>query len=205
MRAVAGKLIEAGRLGLLPSPFNPPTTAHLALADSAQESFRLDQVAYILPDSLPHKRIERPSVTRRLEWLAALAQRRPDRVVASGPEALVIDIARAFRKRLGPRCDLFVIAGRDAAERYATWDYGRREPFPEQIREFTLLVAARDGRYRVDPEHEGRIRTFEIASSQTRASSSAVRDSIRAGRPWRHMVPRAIQPAVERAYRGTGR
>lgn len=205
MRTVAGTLIESGGLGLLPSPFNPPTTAHIALANIAQETFSLDQVAYILPDTLPHKRIERPSVPRRLGWLAELAQRRPDRVVVSGTEALIIDIARAFRERVGPRCDLFVIAGRDAAERYATWDYGHRESFSEQIKEFTLLVAAREGRYRVDPEHEGRIHTFEISSNQAPASSSAVRDSIRSGRPWRHMVPPAIQAAVECAYGEVGR
>ena len=204
MRTVAGSLLESGRLGLLPSPFNPPTTAHLALAESAQKSFSLDQVAYVLPDALPHKRIERPSVQRRLEWLGRLVEGRPDRAVVSGAEALVIDIALAFRRHVGPECDLFVIAGRDAAERYATWDYGHREPFAEQIKEFTLLVAARDGRYRVAPEHKGRIRTFEIAANHARASSSVVRDSIRIDRPWRQMVPDAIHSGVERAYKDWG-
>lgn len=131
--------------------------AHRALVNAAQEVFALDQVVLVLPEGLPHKRIERPSFTERLQWLVRLSRGRSDRAVASCPTGLVIEIVRAFREELGAGCELFVIAGRDAAERYVTWDYGDMEPFSEQIKHYKLLVGSRRGPYVVRPDHAGRI------------------------------------------------
>jgi nicotinic acid mononucleotide adenylyltransferase len=176
--------------------------AHLALAEAAQEAFALDQVVLVLPQDLPHKRIGKPSVDERLQWLSALVRERPDRAVASCRTGLVIDVVRAFREELGRRCEIFVIAGRDAAERYATWDYGNGPPFSEQIKLFQLLVASRGGTYPVDPELAERILPFEIAARYDGTSSSKVREAIRSGTPWQHMVPPGIRDAVGSAYEG---
>ena len=201
VRTVAGCLVQAGRVGLLPAAFDPPTVAHVALADGAQDRFALDQVVFVLPEALPHKRIERPAGRERLQWLGKLARSRPDRVAASCPTGLVIDIVQAFRAALSERCEIFVIAGRDAAERYAAWDYGDGMPFAEQLRRYRLLVAARSGAYAVPPEHAGRILPFEIDALRGAASSTAVREAQRAGAPWEHMVPAAIREDMARAYR----
>lgn len=202
LRTVAGRLSGIGRLGLLPAAFNPPTMAHLALADEAQAAFGLRQVAFVLPESLPHKRIERPSVQERLQWLAALVANRPDRAAVSCRAGLVVEIVRAFREVVEPACELCVISGRDAAERYAAWDYGEGETFAEQLERYRLLVAARDGNYRVAPEFAGRIFPFRIEARHSQAASSTVRAAIRANRPWRHMVPAAIRDSVGQAYQG---
>ena len=203
VRTVAGRLLEAGRIGLLPAVFNPPTVAHMALAEEAQRCFGLDQVVYVLPEALPHKRIENPSVEMRLEWLAALAIARPGRVAALCRAGLVIEIVRAFQKALGNRCELSVIAGRDAAERYSSWDYGDAEPFAEQLKRYRLLVASRNGEYHVPQEHADRILPFEIDDRSCLTSSTAAREAIRAGRPWRHLVPNEIHSEVQAAYGGS--
>lgn len=203
VRTVAGRLLEAGRIGLLPAVFNPPTIAHLALAHQAQRSFRLDQVVYVLPEAAPHKRIERPGTEVRLGWLAALAAAEPGRAAAACRAGLVIEIVLAFQQALGHRCDLYVIAGRDAAERYASWDYGDGEPFAEQLQRYRLLVASRKGGYRVPGEHADRILPFNIDDRSGAASSTAVRKAIRAGRPWRHLVPKEIHSDVQAAYGGS--
>lgn len=200
MRAVCGRLVWSGRLGLLPSPFNPPTNAHLALADRAQQTFGLDQVAFVLPRKLPHKQPGGPSCARRLRWLEALARGRADRAVLESNHALILDIATAVRSLTGPRCELFAIAGRDAAERYERWDYGDRTPFREQLELYTLLVASRNGRHRVTEDHRGRIFTFDIGERHAAASSSSVRERIRSGRPWSDLVPDAIRVEVGQAY-----
>ena len=201
VRTVAGRLIESGRLGLLPAVFNPPTMAHLALASEAQRVFDLDQVVFALPDAPPHKRIERPAAAQRLDWLARLAAERSDRAVVSCPGGLVTDIVRAIQAAVGPDCEIFVIAGRDAAERFASWDYGDRESFADQLRHFSLLVAARKGAYSVASAVKGLVFRFEIDARFDAASSTAVRDAIRAGRPWRHWVPPELRAEVAMAYR----
>lgn len=201
IRTVAGRLVESGRLGLLPAVFNPPTMAHLALASEAQRVFNLDQVAYTLPDTPPHKRIERPAAALRLDWLARLAADRTDRAVVSCPGGLVIDIVRSIQAAVGLDCEIFVIAGRDAAERFASWEYGDGESFADQLRHYSLLVAARKGAYAVASVVKGRVFRFEIDARFDAASSTAVRDAIRAGRPWRHWVPPELRAEVATAYR----
>lgn len=198
---VAGRLIESGRLGLLPAVFNPPTMAHLALASEAQRTFDLDQVAFALPDAPPHKRIERPSAEQRLDWLVRLAAERTDRAVVSCPGGLVIEIVRSVQSTVGGECEISVIAGRDAAERFASWDYGERESFADQLRHYSLLVAGRKGAYSVSSEFTPRVSRFEIDARFEAASSSAVRAAIRAGRPWRHWVPPELREEVAMAYR----
>ena len=200
VRTVAGRLPATGRVGLLPATFNPPTTAHLALAEVAQRRFALDQVVYVLSEAMPHKRIEWPGLAERLQWLSAIAEDRSDRAVSACSDGLVIDIVQAFRAELGTGCEIFVLAGRDAAERYASWDYGGGMPFAEQLRLYRLLVASRGGDYAVAPEHSGRISAFEIDARYDEASSSAVREAIRAGERWDHIVPGAIRVAVGAAY-----
>ncbi len=200
LRTVAGQLLATGRLGLLPAAFNPPTVAHVAIADVAQQRFALDQVVFVLTQAMPHKRIERPGPEKRLEWLTAIARKRPDRAVTACDVGLVIDIVRAFRRGLGPASEIFVLAGKDATERFVRWDYGDGMPFAEQLRHFRLLAASRNGDYRVAAEHAGRILPFGIDARYDEASSSAVREAVRSGTRWRHIVPAAIRDAVGAAY-----
>lgn len=202
VRTIAGQLRTVGRVGLLPAAFHPPTTAHLALASAAQEAFDLEQVVFVLPELMPHKRIARPSMEQRVRWLVALAGSRPDRAAATCPSGLIIEIVQAFRGAGGSACELFVICGRDAAERYASWNYGAGLPFAVQLQDYSLLVASRGAAYTVAPEFAERISTFEIAPEHEAASSSAVREAIHAGRPWRHFVPARIRDSVEAAYEG---
>lgn len=201
MRTVAGRLVDSGRVGLLPAAFNPPTVAHLALAETAQCRFELDQVVYALPRAMPHKRCRRPTVAERLGWLRRIAGERPDRAVSACDGGLVIEIVQEFRRELGEACELFVIAGRDAAERFSSWDYGDGMTFSEQLRRYIMLVAARDGAYRIPPDQAGRVLPFSIGARHSEASSSAIRNAIRSGGPWSHLVPPAIRAAVDAAYR----
>ncbi|MDE0101145.1 MAG: hypothetical protein OXN89_02085 [Bryobacterales bacterium] len=189
-------------MGLLPAAYSPPTTAHVALGETAQEAFGLRQVVQVLPRKMPHKRIERPGNDERLRWLAKIAARRASWAACSCPTGLVIDVVDAFREEMGPDCRLFVIAGRDAAERYVSWDYGDGEPFSLQLRRFELLVGSRRGQYRPPAELVGRVRPFLMHDRHGGTSSSGVREAIRHGLPWRHMVPSEICDEVGSLYSG---
>ncbi len=136
----------------------------------------------------------------RLEWIAELARLRKSWAASWCEAGLVVDMVDALRREVGDACELFVIAGRDAAERYATWDYGDREAFSDQLERFTLLVGSRGGSYRVAPEHAGRILPFDIALAHAETSSSMVRSAIARGEDWSHLVPAEIHAGVAAAY-----
>src|ERR1022692_4872453 len=59
------------RLGILPSSLNPPTLAHLALAEAALAE--LDEVVLVLPRVFPHKTYDGASFTQRADMLRARA------------------------------------------------------------------------------------------------------------------------------------
>ena len=200
VRTVTGQLVRKGRVGLLPAAYSPPTSAHVALGETAHRLFGLRQVVLVLARKMPHKQIQIPDVDARLGWLARIAAERPGWAACSCPTGLVIDVVKAFRRETGPACQLFVIAGRDAAERWVSWDYGKGETFAQQLGRFELLVGSRDRGYRPPRGLRDKIHTFEMAESHRQTSSSSVREAILHGIPWRHMVPREIWEDVSAAY-----
>ena len=197
IRFVEGKLTAQARLGILPAAFNPPTVAHVALADAAQERFALDQVAFVLPETLPHKKLDGNGFAQRLEWIGRLARGNAARLAACCERGLVGEIAQEFRGQVPASVELYVIGGRDAAERFISWDYAGAPLFDEQLRHFQLLVGSRAGTYAPAPRHAGRIHPFEIAAHYDAVSATAVRER----RAW-SAVPRVIRDSVRRALAG---
>jgi len=66
---VKGPGTTVARLGVLPGSFNPPTRAHLALADAALA--HCDEVLFVLPRALPHKDYSGVSFSERLKLLGS--------------------------------------------------------------------------------------------------------------------------------------
>ena len=198
-RFIHGRPVREGRVGVLLSAFNPPTRAHLALAAGAADRAGLGQVVLTLPETLPHKSFEGAPCEERVEMLRLAAAESPRLAAAvCGGSGLFIDAAREFRGALGDAVELYLICGRDAAERIVGWDYGAGPSIAEQLREFTLLVGSRGGAYRPPPELSGAVQTFDLDSAFERISSSAVREAIAAGRPWRETLPRGVAERIAR-------
>jgi nicotinic acid mononucleotide adenylyltransferase len=139
-----GSALVAGRLGIFPGAFNPPTCAHLALAEAARLQFGLDQVTFLLPRKFPHKEYGETGFDDRLDMLEAALAQLPPCGIASTEHGLFIDIARAFRSQCGQDVELYLLCGRDAAERIVAWDYGDGPSFCAQLQEFQMLVASRE-------------------------------------------------------------
>jgi nicotinic acid mononucleotide adenylyltransferase len=116
----------------------------------------------------------------------------PDLGIATSEGRLVIEIARSFRKTCGDDVEIFVVCGRDAAERFAGWDYGDLPAFARQLEEFQMLVASREGEYDVAPEYAGRVHPIKMPPGYDEHSSSAVREAMDTGRPWEHLVPENV-------------
>ena len=58
-----------GRLGVLGGAYNPITRAHLLLAHYSREQFKLHEIIFVLPRTLPNKPLVGVSIEQRLEMM----------------------------------------------------------------------------------------------------------------------------------------
>jgi nicotinate-nucleotide adenylyltransferase len=193
-------------LGILPGTFNPITVAHVALARAALEL--VDEVVFILPRVFPHKPYGRASFAQRVELLSAAAGEDPSLSVAAADGGLFVEIAAECRAAYGNDVALTFLCGRDAAERFVTWDYGRPgalgEMVRQMLRQFDLLVAARGGEYEPPAEFRTAIRSLELAGEFDHVSATEVRGLIARKEPWEHLVPAAVRRRVREIYEDRG-
>jgi len=191
----------AGRprtLAVFPGAFNPPTRAHLAIARAALA--HAGEVVFVLPRVFPHKNWEGAPLEDRVHMLDAAIGPDPRFSIAASRKGLFIEIARECRAAYGRETGLYFLCGRDAAERIVNWDYGSPGAFTEQLREYQLLVAPRNGPYEPPPEMREWIHALELPENCDGVSATAVRERIAAGQPWEHLVPEAIADMVKRLY-----
>lgn len=198
MRFIHRAAGSPSKLGILSGGFNPPTCAHSSLIEAAAGC--VDEVLCVIPMVFPHKIYHGASLEERLHMLAAV---RPPGVPCSigvTGGGLFIEISRECRAAYGAGVDLFFLCGRDAAERIIAWDYGEPGAVDRMFEEFSLLVAARQGRYSAPAHLAHRIAELTVARDLDEISSTEVRERIRTGRPWEHLVPPVIHGEVRRIY-----
>lgn len=188
------------KLGILAGTFNPPTRAHLALARAARAV--VEEVLFVLPREFPHKTYGGVGFAGRLTMLKAALADEPCGSIAATDQGLFIDIAGECRQAYGSATELYFVCGRDAAERIIQWDYGCPGAMQEQLREYQLLVAHRPGPYEPPSELRARIHPLELEADYAEISATAVRERVRAGQPFEHLVPAAIVGLVRRYYGG---
>jgi nicotinate-nucleotide adenylyltransferase len=197
MRFVRQGTAHPATVAILAGSFNPPTVAHLALADAARG--HAEQVVCVAPAALPHKEQHGATVEERARMLLE-ADPAEAFAVAISEGGLFIDIARECREHYGERIGLYFVCGRDAAERIVSWDYGRPGAAEQMLADFELLVAPRSGDY-VAPGHlRRRIHALPVGGNFEAVSSTGVRERIRRGEPWEHLVPAGIVEQARRIY-----
>jgi nicotinate-nucleotide adenylyltransferase len=190
----------SSRVILFPGTWNPPTIAHVDIARAAL--LHADEVIWVLPRSFPHKAFEAADFKARCAMLRMLTPESDGFSAAVSTGGLYAEIAQEAREYLGPGIDISIALGRDAAERIATWDYGRPGFFDEFVQEFKLLVAARRGDFSPSHRHAGRISALPMSATWDDVSSTEVRRRIVAGEEWRHLVPSALILMIESLYGG---
>ena len=185
------------RIAVFPGSFNPPTVAHLAVAEAALT--QVDEVLFVLPKVFPHKDFSGVGFDGRLQLLLR-ATNQPGFSVASTNGGLFHDIARELR----PHCaeaSLHFLCGRDAAERIVNWDYGVPDALLRMFAEFSLLVAARDGHYAPPAAHAGAIANLEMERDYREISATEVRRRLLTQGDWESLIPAAIRSQVADLYR----
>jgi nicotinic acid mononucleotide adenylyltransferase len=186
----------AGAVALLPGAWNPPTCAHTAMAEAALDW--ADRAILVLPRIFPHKPLEGAPFAVRAKWLALMAQGDPRLGAAVSDGGLFIEMAREVRAAGAE--SVYLVCGRDAAERITGWDYSVGAGMEEQLNEYQILVAPRQGDFQPELTLASRIHTLRMGPEWHDVSSSEVRRRIEAGEAWRHLVPESIVDSVAAAY-----
>jgi nicotinic acid mononucleotide adenylyltransferase len=132
--------------------------------------------------------------------LRRIAADHPRFSVAIADKGLYIEMADEAREFFGPNPEIALLCGRDAAERIAAWDYGRPGVFDRMLEHYPLLVAGRDGDYLPASHHAERVIQLPMGATFDEVSSTEVRDRIRRGADWRHLVPASIADTAASLY-----
>src|SRR5689334_7212315 len=81
----------------MPGTFNPPTVAHLEMADAARRQASLDRVDFVMSRvSLGKESLVRPSVDERADVLRQLSDARPWLAVCIAEAQLVSDLSVGY-------------------------------------------------------------------------------------------------------------
>ncbi len=102
------------RLALVPGSFNPPTNAHLALAEAVRATGLVDQVDFLLATRTVNKeRVEGASLADRILMLEALVDRRPDLGIVLVNRGLYVEQAETITRDWPTITDLWFAVGFD--------------------------------------------------------------------------------------------
>ncbi|MBI2686724.1 MAG: hypothetical protein HYX27_10445 [Acidobacteria bacterium] len=198
MEIVQGDFTSGNTAAILPGSFHPPTIAHYGLASAALG--RVGNVVWTLPRAFPHKTYGRVSQADRLRLVLALTEGEPRFLVALSDGGLFIDMARELRGLRPDTREIFLLCGRDAAERIVNWHYPAGDSIESQLAHYRLLVAARHGAYRPPAALTASIEELPVETTWDDVSSTRVRDAIAAGEEWKPLVPAQIHELVEALY-----
>lgn len=184
------------KVGVFPGSFNPPTKAHIALAEAALQS--VHEVVFTLPMVFPHKTYAGATFDERVEMLTTVAGN-PAFSVAATSAGLFLEIAKECRAHYGD-AELHFLCGRDAAQRILTWDYGQPGILDSFLDTHHLLVAARDGEFRPPDRFASTIRQLALDKDWSEISSTEIRTRIAQDLPWEHLAPPSLTAQIRRIY-----
>lgn len=157
----------AGRVGVYPGTFNPPTPAHLEIAAAARRRHRLQRVDLAVSRiSLGKEDLERPLLEHRVAVLEADVAEVDWLAVVVTDARLIVEIARGYD---------VVIMGADkwAQVRDASW-YRSPADRDRALAELPVLAIAPRPPYTVPVEH-----LLDVPPDLTEVSSTAARDGRR--------------------------
>ena len=158
------------------------------------------QTILTLPRELPHKTYSHTTLPERVELLLKSVEMYPQLGVAVTEGGLFAEIGAEAEEVFGREVELAFVCGADAAERIVNWDYGVDGFIDRMLERYWMLVAARGSSYIPKPAHATRILPLPLSEALEMVSSTEVRERIKTGREWRHLVPAAIHTRVQELY-----
>ena len=151
------------RVGAYPGSFDPPTVAHLAIAEAALAQCHLDRVDLVLSEVALGKPEHHVHLADRFTVLARVAERQPRLRPAVTTERLLVDIARGY--------DVLVMgADKWAQVRQPAW-YGGPDLRDEALARLPAVAVAPRPGYDVPPG----VVVLDVEAVHAEVSSTAVR------------------------------
>lgn len=184
-------------MGILGGTFDPVHNAHLAIADAAMRSLRLDRVLWIPTGKPGYRKPPVASVFDRLAMLALATKDRPDyeidrRELDASASPYTVDTLKALRTER-PKDEFFLLLGGDQYASLRRW----REP-AEVARLARIAVFTRPG-HDVAPGADAIV----VPMTPLAVSASDIRARAARGQSLDGLVPRAVANyiAENRLYR----
>ena len=194
------------RIGLLGGTFDPVHNGHVALAQAALETDRLDKLIIMPSGQPPHKTGQLVSMAGYRHEMACQAFSGYPRIIVSDMEILregpsyTLDTIRQLRSEMSPDDELILIYGSDILRDIENW----HRP-AEIMAACPLLLAERGGLDAVDSKAKAEelIGRFGAKTSFFNAptidlSSSAIRDAAAAGQAIRQWVPEKVARLIQK-------
>jgi nicotinate (nicotinamide) nucleotide adenylyltransferase len=203
--------VTVPRLGVLSGTFNPPTRAHIALAEAASTQLKLDEVLFVLPEVPPHKTDLEASLEERAQMLWVAVQEHPQFSAALVSHGLFLDIHRAVAPHYPAETEIIFLVGKDAAERILLdWPYENLDQaLAEMFAHFSFAVAVRSGNFRVPAgsaaeKYATKIIPLDLAEDVQEVSATRARKCAARGEELGEIVPDAVAEMIENRglYRG---
>ena len=183
------------RIGFFGGTFNPIHMGHLAIAQMAQETFKLDKVIFIPSHQPPHKNIAPLAPAKDRYKMVRLAVAGNNNFEVTDVETLrvgksyTIDTLRYFRKIYSAKAKLFFIIGGDSFSTLPKW-----KNIDEILKLVTFIVVNRPGFHASNKN----IKHLTVTKPGIDISSSYLRSRIESGKSVRYLVPEAIFHYIEK-------
>jgi nicotinamide-nucleotide adenylyltransferase len=113
LKAEKGLSHQHGRLGILSSSFNPPTTAHVMMVEQAKKTYAFHEVLLLLSKRNVDKSFFCAPLEDRLSMVARFAVHNPALSVGATTHALLLDQTGALLPWYPPGTEVFWIVGFD--------------------------------------------------------------------------------------------
>lgn len=174
-----------GRVGCYPGSFNPPTVAHLAVAEAARSVGRLDRIDLVVSRvALGKEDLVVPAFEDRVALLHDVARTRPWLGVVATDARLIVDLACGYDA---------VVMGADKWRQVndPAWYGGDPAARNEAIGRLPLvLLAPRAGNPLEETVDRPGVTLLPVAEDHRTVSATAIRDDEPGARTW--MLPEAV-------------
>ena len=191
------------KVGIMGGTFDPIHFGHLEMAESARETFSLDEVIFI-PSARPPHKVENnvtPEIHRlNMTYLATHSNKffkvSTMEIMREGL-SYTLDTINALYKEFGADTELFFIIGSDSMADLPKWHRAR-----ELVQKVHFIAAARPG-VKVNFEElenffgeENMQHIHQIESPKLEISSTDLRERVRRGRSIKYLVPAEVEEYI---------
>lgn len=210
-RLLTGNCAPGMHLAVLSGSFNPPTRAHLGLAQAALATGQFDRLLFALAvRTINKEQMVGATLEERCAMLAALVEREPRFAVIATNRGLYLDQARAIAAAFAPS-DLAFVVGYDKIVQIVDPRYyvDRAAALRDLFGLSRFLVAPRDGGGREEldrlfretgqRDYAGRVQFLPLTRMDGRdlaLSSTQVRQRLGRGEDAAWAVPEAVLPVL---------